>query len=64
MRHKWSGWPGAICLNCGISDPIEEALADNLFDPLTDIWKDEKQEEITMWKMSCCPPLPLPERLK
>lgn len=23
MEHHWSGWPGAYCLNCGISDPRE-----------------------------------------
>lgn len=27
--HDWSGWPGAICLNCGSEDPLEIALADN-----------------------------------
>ena len=27
-EHHWSGWPGAICLKCGATDPIEEALAD------------------------------------
>jgi hypothetical protein len=26
-EHRWSGWPGAFCLDCGIDDPIEEALA-------------------------------------
>jgi hypothetical protein len=25
--HRWSGWPGAWCLDCGIEDPHEEALA-------------------------------------
>lgn len=27
-RHNWSGWPGAWCLDCGISDPLEQAMAD------------------------------------
>lgn len=27
--HHWSGWPGAWCLNCGASDPYEDALADD-----------------------------------
>lgn len=27
MKHNWSGWPGAWCLNCGCDDPIEWALA-------------------------------------
>lgn len=28
--HRWSGWPGAFCLSCGIGDPLEEALADGV----------------------------------
>lgn len=27
-HHRWSGWPGAYCLDCGAEDPIEIALAD------------------------------------
>jgi hypothetical protein len=27
-EHRWSGWPGAWCLDCGVPDPREEALAD------------------------------------
>ena len=27
-EHRWSGWPGAWCLDCGISDPIEQCVAD------------------------------------
>lgn len=26
--HRWSGWPGAWCLDCGIDDPLECALAE------------------------------------
>ncbi len=26
--HWWSGWPGAYCMKCGASDPVEECLAD------------------------------------
>jgi hypothetical protein len=25
--HRWSGWPGAWCLDCGIYDPLEECIA-------------------------------------
>lgn len=28
--HRWSGWPGAWCLDCGCGDPIEMALADGV----------------------------------
>ena len=27
IEHRWSGWPGAWCLDCGISDPYEDCLA-------------------------------------
>lgn len=27
-EHRWSGWPGAWCLDCGCCDPREEALED------------------------------------
>lgn len=32
--HRWSGWPGAWCLDCGCEDPLEAALAhpDTVFD--------------------------------
>ena len=28
-EHRWSGWPGAWCLDCGCEDPREVALADD-----------------------------------
>lgn len=34
--HRWSGWPGAWCLDCGCDDPYEIALADNLIDFVDD----------------------------
>lgn len=27
VHHWWSGWPGAFCLSCGVSDPSEECIA-------------------------------------
>ena len=27
MNHRWSGWPGAWCLDCGLEDANELALA-------------------------------------
>lgn len=30
--HRWSGWPGAWCLDCGRSDPCEDAIANGDFD--------------------------------
>ena len=32
MTHRWSGWPGAWCLDCGRDDPVECALADGKVD--------------------------------
>lgn len=32
MTHRWSGWPGAWCLDCGREDPVEQALADGKVD--------------------------------
>lgn len=29
MDHRWSGWPGAWCLDCGIEDQREICLADH-----------------------------------
>ena len=28
IEHRWSGWPGAWCLDCGAEDPREVALAE------------------------------------
>lgn len=28
-EHRWSGWPGALCLNCGVEDPLEQCIADH-----------------------------------
>jgi len=27
--HRWSGWPGAWCLDCGIEDPLEACVANH-----------------------------------
>jgi hypothetical protein len=29
MQHNWSGWPGAICINCGQEDQNEVCLAEH-----------------------------------
>ena len=26
--HRWDGWPGAVCMNCGEEDPIEVCMVD------------------------------------
>jgi hypothetical protein len=30
--HRWSGWPGAFCLRCGVEHAWENALAMNWVD--------------------------------
>jgi hypothetical protein len=27
--HRWSGWPGAWCLDCGVHDPAEACMAEH-----------------------------------
>lgn len=27
VEHRWSGWPGAWCLDCGAEDPVERCAA-------------------------------------
>lgn len=39
--HRWSGWPGAYCLDCGSEDPLENALGLGWFDPVRDTWDTE-----------------------
>ena len=34
--HRWSGWPGAWCLDCGCDDPYEIALADDVLEEVDD----------------------------
>lgn len=31
-EHRWSGWPGAVCLDCGAPDPREVSLAEDCED--------------------------------
>ena len=39
LDHRWSGWPGAWCLDCGVSNPAELELAGR-HDLVKDIPKD------------------------
>jgi hypothetical protein len=31
-EHRYSGWPGAYCLDCGLPDPAEEGIAHGCID--------------------------------
>ncbi|KKL27336.1 hypothetical protein LCGC14_2386150 [marine sediment metagenome] len=53
-EHHWSGWPGAWCFHCGMSDPMEQAIGSGDFDAYTGKWVSEsKQNEIE--KANICP---------
>jgi hypothetical protein len=54
-NHRWSGWPGAWCLDCGLEDPIEQALADGLYE------FDEDGETILNPDAVVVPPCPCPD---
>lgn len=51
--HRWSGWPGAWCLDCGCDDPVEVALAEGRFDI-------DDNGDIIMDKSIVCAPCPEP----
>lgn len=38
--HRWSGWPGAWCLDCGAEDLIEIAIGEGYYDPYSGAWAD------------------------
>jgi len=45
-HHRWSGWPGAYCMKCGIEDSLEYAIANDYYNPYTGVWDtDEHKEE-------------------
>lgn len=54
-RHRWSGWPGAICEYCGAEDPLEIALADSVYDPITREWSDKEREKEAKELFDNCP---------
>lgn len=45
MLHRWSGWPGAWCLDCGCEDPIELALANDTSDPTAESFMEYVRKE-------------------
>lgn len=52
-EHRWSGWPGAWCLDCGLPDPRECALAEGNY-------KEDEHGmpivEVTLEMMECKEP--------
>lgn len=54
--HRWSGWPGAWCFDCGISDPVELACADPNFDPEQGIWVTGSEVPVEYVYAACTEP--------
>lgn len=54
--HRWSGWPGAWCLDCGTSDQMELAICDGLYDPCEDKWVSKEAEEEYINSLKCPEP--------
>ena len=55
--HRWSGWPGAWCLDCGVEDPYETALADGKIvfsDDMRRFWFTDPAEEERCKELLIC----------
>ena len=40
QAHRWSGWPGAYCLDCNCEDPSEQCITDCKCPCHNEFWKD------------------------
>lgn len=49
--HRWSGWPGAMCLKCGVEDVLEFAIG-TCYNPVDDSW-DESSPDYPDVKQAC-----------
>lgn len=62
MTHRWSGWPGAFCLDCGTPHGLEDALLCSEC-RLPD-GPDGRRQEVKLceahaaWERLSCPPDP------
>lgn len=54
-QHKWSGWPGAVCMKCGAPHLLEQALADDVYDPIEDTWTDTEYRDMVADFDGLCP---------
>ena len=57
LKHNWSGWPGAWCLDCGLEDPHEIALANGDLEIVEgeSFWVKWKSEEaMAKYDLSPC----------
>jgi hypothetical protein len=66
-RHRWSGWPGAYCQECGVEDAAENALGQNWItfesdDSIT--WKDPLLREYVTYLNTHCLADATPEEIE
>ncbi len=54
-KHRWSGWPGAICLKCGAEHALETAIAFGWYDPCTNIWDNQEHKKMVEDCDNNCP---------
>lgn len=54
-QHRWSGWPGAWCLDCGCDDPAETALANGDYVEVPDDSEQGSHFEFPNLKVTECP---------
>lgn len=54
MTHRWSGWPGAWCLDCGADDPMDTALANGDVDYMEEGFKI-KPDKVEQYRLGPCP---------
>ena len=55
--HRWSGWQGAICLDCGSDDPLENAIGDNWYDAWTGTYDTPEHEQQVKAALVCPGPV-------
>lgn len=51
--HYYTGHPGSYCLKCFNWDPIEQAIADNVYNPYSDEWASEEIKQEVLDKLVC-----------
>jgi hypothetical protein len=54
-EHRWSGWHGAYCLDCGQWDAMEYAIGNGWYDPCEDKWDTEEHRLYVEKLNSSCP---------
>jgi hypothetical protein len=57
-QHRWSGYPGAICLDCGVEDGMERALANGDYNPIENTWHGDTEAEYKrLYSRECTAPV-------